>query len=76
MYLVATEHTLLGSHIDILVQVKVKTLHSKKIAQVYENNNMNPLSNKIKKVNNGCLQYISLLIIANSGTLKVALNSW
>ncbi|KAI9271567.1 hypothetical protein BDA99DRAFT_500416 [Phascolomyces articulosus] len=51
-----------GSHIDGLAKVHVKRLHKKKNAPAYENNNINALSNKFKK-------------IVNSGNLKVALNS-
>ncbi|KAI8881700.1 hypothetical protein K501DRAFT_188403, partial [Backusella circina FSU 941] len=51
-----------GSHIDGLAKVWVKRLHKKKNAPAYENNNINALSTKFKK-------------IVNSGNLKVALNS-
>ncbi|CAO3703905.1 unnamed protein product [Rhizopus stolonifer] len=50
-----------GSHIDGLSKVQVKRLHKKKNV-AYENNNINSLSIKFKK-------------IVNSGNLKVALNS-
>ncbi|KAI8968321.1 hypothetical protein BDF20DRAFT_981414 [Mycotypha africana] len=51
-----------GSHIDGLAKVQVKRLRKKKNTPVYENNNINALSSKFKK-------------IVNSGSLKVALNS-
>ncbi|KAI8087603.1 uncharacterized protein B0P05DRAFT_594865 [Gilbertella persicaria] len=50
-----------GSHIDGLSKVQVKRLHKNKNV-AYENNNINSLSIKFKK-------------IVNSGKLKVALNS-
>ncbi|KAG1308984.1 hypothetical protein G6F64_005653 [Rhizopus arrhizus] len=51
-----------GSHIDALTEVQVKKLQKKKNAPAYENNNINALSNRFKK-------------IVNSESLKVALNS-
>ncbi|KAL7330423.1 hypothetical protein PS15p_205377 [Mucor circinelloides] len=50
-----------GSHIDGLAKVQVKILH-KKNAPAYENNNINALSSKFKR-------------IVNLKHLKVALNS-
>ncbi|KAG1142077.1 hypothetical protein G6F37_009447 [Rhizopus arrhizus] len=51
-----------GSHIDGLTDLQVKKLRKKKNAPAYQNNNINALSNRFKK-------------IVNSGSLKVALNS-
>jgi hypothetical protein len=53
-----------GSHIDGLTEVQIKKLRKKKNAPAYGNNNINALSNRFKKVNKECLQYISVLMIA------------